>query len=394
MGSAARKPWGATAMILWILGLSAAYAVALNGTMVMPVVVLAMSKLAGYDEGLATVVASAELAGVAIYGIFLPKLAVRSWRPVAIVGLLAVILGEAASFWQQTPALLAGARFVTGLGEGAIFSIVAMNLASLANAERLWGALALIGGTAMGILLFVVSLMPHQEAEAPVFLTLTLFAALMAPLFLLIAKRPMAMERATAHSKLDRSKMLLTMVIVFMVYAVQAGQWAICGYVGERVGLSNAEVGFYLAVSSLAGFVGAIVPSMTQDKSKRLPFVMLGFLVMAVSVYYLFNIFTPVVFISTQILVNVGFFIVTPFVTGVLTENDPDGSLMSRILVIAIVGATLGTAVAGPVFVSAGPAAFAWSCLLPLGLAAICAVMVFGHLHRGLPVAAKSGMTE
>jgi MFS transporter, DHA1 family, inner membrane transport protein len=381
-------------MILWILGLSAAYAVALNGTMVMPVVVLAMSKLAGYDEGLATVVASAELAGIAVYGIFLPKLAARSWRPVAIAGLLAVIVGESASFWQQTPSLLAGARFITGLGEGAIFSIVAMNLASLANAERLWGALSLIGGIAMGVLLFVVSLMPHQEAEAPVFLTLTLFAALMAPLFLLIARRPMVMAKATAHSRLDRPKMLLTTVIVFLVYAVQAGQWAICGYVGERVGLSNAQVGFYLAVSSLAGFLGAIVPSMTHDKAKRLPFVILGFIVMAMSIYYLFNVFTPAVFVITQILVNIGFYVVTPFVTGVLTENDPDGSLMSRILVIAIVGATLGTAVAGPVFASAGPTAFAWSCLLPLGLAAVCAVLVFGHLHRGLPAAGKSGIAE
>ncbi|GAK68596.1 putative major facilitator superfamily transporter [Agrobacterium rubi TR3 = NBRC 13261] len=376
-------------MISWILGLSAAYAVALNGTMVMPVVVLAMSKLAGYDEGLATVVASAELAGIAIYGIFLPKLAMRSWRLVAIGGLLAVILGEASSFWQQGPFALAAARLVAGLGEGAVFSLISMNLASLANAERLWGVLALIGGVAMGVLLFVVSLMPHQETSAPVFLILAAFMALMAPFFLLMAKRPKFMPVATLQSKLDRPKIILTMLIVFLVYAVQAGQWAICGYVAERVGLSNSEVGLYLAVSSLAGFVGAIIPSMTRDKAKRLPFVVLGFFVMAVSIYYFFNIYTATVFITAQIMVNIGFFIVTPFVTGVLTENDPDGSLMSRILVIAIVGATVGTAIAGPVFETAGPSAVAWACLLPLAVAAMCAIVVFGHLHRGLNVVAK-----
>lgn len=381
-------------MILWIIGLSAAYAVALNGTMVMPVVVLAMSKLAGYDEGLATVVASAELAGIAIYGIFLPKLANRSWFIVALCGMLAVLVGEAASFWQQSPPALALTRFVTGLGEGAVFSVVAMNLASLANAERLWGVLALVGGTAMGVLLFVVSLMPLQQAEAPVFLAITAFAALMAPFLLLMARRPSDLEKATVHSKLNGTKMTLAMIIVFMVYAVQAGQWAICGYVGERVGLSNAEVGFYLAISSLAGFLGAVVPAMTQDKAKRLPFVMLGFAVMAISIYYLFHVFTATVFLATQMLVNIGFFIVTPFVTGVLTENDPDGSLMSRILVIAIIGATIGTALAGPVFSTAGAAAFSWYCLLPLALAVVCAVTVFGHLHRNLPTAAKTGLSE
>ncbi|THF49352.1 MFS transporter [Allorhizobium terrae] len=381
-------------MILWIVSLSAAYAIALNGTMVMPVVVLAMSKLAGYNEGLATIVASAELAGVAIYGLFLPKLAQRSWKAVAICGVLAVLAGEASSFWQQSPSLLALARFITGLGEGAIFSIVAMNLASLANAERLWGALALIGGTAMGILLFVVSLMPHQQAQAPVFLAITAFVALMAPFMLFMARRPRDLQKATVHSRLDRKKMTLAMIIVFMVYAVQAGQWAICGYVGERIGLDNSEVGFYLAISSLAGFLGAVVPAMTHDKAKRLPVVLLGFVIMAISIYYLFHVFTASVFLATQVLVNIGFFIVTPFVTGVLTENDPDGSLMSRILVIAIIGATIGTAIAGPIFSMAGASVFAWSCILPLVLAVVCAILVFGHLHRSLPATVRTGLSE
>jgi DHA1 family inner membrane transport protein len=373
-------------MIWWILGLSAAYAVALNGTMVMPVVVLSMSKLAGYDEGLATIVASAELGGIALYGIFLPGLAARSWKAVAVAGLIAVAAGEASSFWLHSAWPLAGARLLTGLGEGALFSIVSMNLSSLANAERLWGALALIGGTTTGLLLFIVSLLPQYADSAPVFLVIATFAVLMAPLLILIARKPPAMPTASHHARLDRRRMLLTMTVVFLVYAVQAAQWAVCGYVGERAGMSNGEVGFYLAVSSLAGFVGAIVPSVTRDKSRRLPFVLAGFLIMAVSIYFLFNRFTPAVFVASQVLVNVGFYVVTPFLTGVLTENDADGSLMSRILVVAIVGATIGTAVAGPILVAAGPAALAWACIAPLALAALLGAAVFGHLHRVLLV--------
>lgn len=369
-------------MTWWIFGLSAAYAVALNGTMVMPVVVLSMSKLAGYDEGLATIVASAELAGIALFGIFMPGLAKRSWRAVALAGLGAVAVGEASSFWLHMPWALAGARLVTGLGEGAIFSVVCMNLASLANAARLWGAISLIGGTAMGLLLFVVSLMPQETNSAPVFLVIAAFAVLMAPVLLFISRRPATMSAAPAQSRLDRGRMLLTMVVVFLVYAVQAAQWAICGYVGERVGLGGGEVGFYLAVSSLLGFVGAIVPSMTRDPSMRLPSVLLGFLVMAIAIYFLFNVFTAFVFVTTQVLVNIGFYIVTPFLTGLLTESDPDGSLMSRTLVVAIVGATVGTGVAGPILVATSPSAFAWSCLLPLVLAAVLGIIVFGHLHR------------
>lgn len=385
---------GGMTMLLWILGLSAAYAVALNGTMVMPVVVLSMSKLAGYDEATATIVASAELAGIALYGMFLPKLALKSWQAVALGGLVAVVVGEALSFWLRAPLTLAAARFATGLGEGALFSLVSMKLASLANAERYWGALSLIGGSAMGVLLFVVSVMPQDEAGAPVFLILAAFVAIMAPLLVFIARRSPSLAVATHHSRLNGSKMLLSMIVVFLVYAVQGGQWAVCGYMGERVGLSNGAVGFYLATSSLVGFLGAVVPSFTHDKTKRLPAVLAGFLIMAVSIYFLFNMLTSVVFVATQVLVNIGFYIVTPFVTGVLTENDSDGSLMSRTLVVAVMGATVGTAIAGPVFAEAGASVFAWSCLLPLTVAAICGTMVFGHLHRSLPAVASVKIAE
>lgn len=374
-------------MIWWILGLSAAYAVALNGTMVMPVVVLSMSRLAGYDEGLATIVASTELAGIALYGIFLPGLAKRSWKVVAAAGLIAVVVGEASSFWLHMPWALASARLVTGLGEGAIFSLVCMNLASLANAERLWGAISLIGGTAMGLLLFVVSFMPQKPDSAPAFLLIAAFTVIMAPFLILVTRRPISMPPASDHSRLDRGKMLLTLAVVFLVYAVQAAQWAICGYVGERVGLGGGEVGFYLAVSSLLGFVGAIVPSMTRERSMWLPSVLVGLLVMAVAIYFLFNIFTAFVFVTTQVFVNIGFYIVTPFLTGLLTENDADGSLMSRTLVVAIVGATMGTGIAGPILVATDASVFAWSCLLPLLLAAVLGTVVFGHLRRGASAA-------
>ncbi len=372
-------------MLLWILGLSAAYAVALNGTMVMPAIVLAISKLHGYDEGSATIVASLELAGIAVYGLFLSKYTIRARNLVAGIGLGMVIGGEAASFWLHDPIALSTARFITGLGEGAIFSIVTMSLASLANAERLWGYLSLIGGTAMGLLLFVVSLMPLQDNSAPVFLMIAGFGVLMLPFFALLNARRKALPLAPHHSLLSPGKMVLALTAVLLVYAVQAGQWAICGYVGERVGLTTGEIGLYLALSSLLGFVGAIVPSLTTDKSKRLPYVLMGYMIMGLSIYFLFHIFTTPVFFGAQLFVNIGFYIVTPFLTGILTENDPDGSLMARTLVIAVIGGAVGTGVAGPIFASAGASVFAWSALLPLGLAAAAGIAVFGHLHRALP---------
>ncbi len=386
-------------MVLWVLGISAAYAVALNGTMVMPIVVLALGRIPGYDEGTATLVASAELAGIAIYCLFLPKLAIRNPLKVTIGGLLAAFLGQLLSYCLVrysfvAPIPLAATRLLAGLGEGAIFSLVAMRIASLANAERLWGSLNLVGGLAMGFLLLIVSALPEDADRAMVFIFLASFVLVMIPFFPFMRARAGTPARYTSQPGLDRRTMVLMMVVVFMVYAVQAGQWAICGYIGELADLTPTEVGLYLAISSLLGFLGAVVPSFVDGRSKRLLSVLSGFAIMAVSLHCFFNIYSRPVFLTAQILLNVGFYIVTPFVTGLLTEHDPDGTVMSRILVVALVGATIGTALAGPVLSAYGPAEFSWIFMVPLAAAALCGTLVFGRLHLDFSRAMPAKLAE
>ncbi|MCF3641277.1 MFS transporter [Rhizobium sp. TRM95111] len=375
-------------MPLWILGLSSAFAVALSGTMVMPIVVLAMSRIPGFDEATATIVASAELAGIALYGIFLPRLANRLPRTVAVAGILAVLAGQASSYALTTPLLLALARLVAGLGEGAVFSLIAVRVASRPNAERLWGALNLIGGTTMGLLLLIISVVPAAPTQQPVFGLLTGFVLLMLPFFLLMGGRPPIPAGGGKPIALGRGAILRTMIVVFLVYAVQAGQWAICGYVGERAGLSTGTVGLFLALSSVAGFLGAVVPAVTRRRNLRLPLVLAGLLVMAVSLYLFFNVPGGGVFLVAQITLNIGFYMATPFVTGLLTETDPDGALLSRILVVALFGAAVGTAAAGPILTAVGPSGFGWIYMLPLGLSALLAALVFGRLHVDMVAAA------
>lgn len=381
-------------MIFWILSLSAAFAVALNGTMVMPVVVMTIGRLPGYDEATATLVASTEIAGIALYSLAFPRLAARHGRPVVLAGFAMVIAGEAASYWLTGRGNLAMARLLVGLGEGAIFGGVASTLASLANAERLWGIINLIGGTAMGFLLLGLALVPVETNGSPIFLVLAAFAVAMAPLALVRRERANEVKPATAIAPLDRRQLVLAFVTVLMVYAVQAGQWAISGFVAELSQLTAGELGVYLAISSVAGFVGAIVPSTARDRTKRLACVLIGFAIMAASLYAFFNIRGEYVFLVSQICLNIGFYIVTPFLTGLLTESDRDGALLSRILVLALGGAAIGTAVAGPLFSNVGPSACGSVFMFALALAAAAAVAIFRRprlAHRVDSVCAVRG---
>src|SRR5690242_14617717 len=77
-----------------IIGLSAAFAAALNGTMVMPLIVLALTRIPGISESTATLVASAEIGGIALYCLLCPRLVQRAHFRVALGGILALIGGQ------------------------------------------------------------------------------------------------------------------------------------------------------------------------------------------------------------------------------------------------------------------------------------------------------------
>ncbi len=367
-------------MIWWILSLSAAFAVAMNGTMVAPMVVLAVSRLPGYGEATATMVAACEIAGIALYSLFLPHLAKRHGRGVAVGGFALVIAGEATSFFLTDPALLSLARLVTGFGEGAIFGLVASRLAAKANAERLWGGVNLIGGTTMGLLLLALTVLPEGQNGSVVFLLLAGFAAVMMPLALLAGRKDTGPAPSVTPIRLSPIKMALTLAGVFCIYGVQAGQWAVAVFVAEQSKLGSAEIGIDLAVSSVVGFVGALLPALAGNGRNRLPNMLVGFLLMAGSLYAFLNIPGGTAFLFSQICLNIGFYIITPYVTGLLTEGDADGALLSRVLIVALIGASIGTAAAGPILDLYGTKALCWIYMVPIALSAAGSAFVFGRL--------------
>lgn len=357
----------------WIVALSASFAAALNGTMVMPLIVMAMSRLPGIDEGLATAVAASEIAGVAIYCLISPYLGTARPRLLAVMATLSLVTGELSSQYLTDPATLAAARLLAGLGEGALFSLVARKLASRQGAERLWGLINLIGGLAMGTLLYALSTLSDGKG---LFLWLAAFTLLTGPAVLL-ARPPAAGMILEDAPKAGRGRIVLILGVLFLIYAVQAAQWAVSGYRGEQSGLSVEQLGLFLALSSIAGFVGAVVPSLTRNRSLRLPGVILGVAVMSGALAVFFNVPGPGFFLGGQILVNVGFYMATPYLTGLLTENDPDGALLMKTLVVALTAAAIGTALAGDLFTGCGPALFSLFTIAAIALAAAGATQIF-----------------
>ena len=98
---------------------------------------------------------------------------------------------------------------------------------------------------------------------------------------------------------------------------------------------------------------------------------------MGAALYLFFNIHGMMAFLIGQIMVNVGFYMVTPFMTGLLTESDKDGVLVMRTLIIAMLGAGVGTALTGALFTDGGPGLFSLLAIAVIGVVLVCAVKVF-----------------
>ncbi len=346
----------------------------------MPLIVLALHRIPGIDEGTATAIAAAELGGIALYGLLGPRLFKRAGRATAVAGLAALIAGEAACHFLDGVASLTAARLVAGLGEGALFSLITAEVAAEANAERIWGQINLVGGLAMGALLYGLSTLPPTTDRGPIFLWLAALGVLVAPWVLLMRGRDRQSSAAARSGSLSKGQIGLILLVVVLVYAVQAGQWAVSGFIGELAHMPSERIGRYLAVSSIVGFAGAVVPSLTRNPSHRLRLVLLGFLVLALSLLAFFNLPGDFAFLWGQVGVNVGFYMVTPFVIGLLTENDVDGALVLRTLIVAIVGAALGTALAGVALSGTGPGVFSVLCAVIIAACIVIAALVFRRL--------------
>ena len=63
----------------------------------------------------------------------------------------------------------------------------------------------------------------------------------------------------------------------------------------------------------------------------------------------------------SQVVINASLFVVIPYLTGMLSEVDVDGSLVSRSVVVTFLGAGVGTVLAGSAFSELGSMRFAYA---------------------------------
>jgi DHA1 family inner membrane transport protein len=349
-----------------VVRLAFAYAAATNGLVLTPFLVAAVMLRFHLEEGAATQIAGIEILGVALSCALFPRWISRTARSFTAVAVFGTIAGQVCSAIAPSVVLMSTARGLTGLFEGVLFVVVASSISQRASSDRLWGQINLIAGGINGGILVVISYLPEAWLGRWLFLLLASVVVVMLPLMISIgnfaaAARPTTADaRSCSFNKVPLKLVVTIWVVTVLIYGVQSSQWAVAGIVGAHAGLPTSRVGVLLSVSSLLGFVGAIIPSQRASHPHRLKIIWLAQMAMIGSIVWFFGSTGSWSYFLSQLLLNASFFVVIPFLTGLLSEVDPDGSLVARTVVVTFIGAGLGTAVAGSLFDRYGAARFAY----------------------------------
>ena len=355
-----------------LLRLACAYAVATNGTILMPLIVGALMRRFGAGEDAATGFAALEIAGIAVSCAIFPRWIARVPRRLAWIAMIGTLAAQAAGAWMPTLAAVGGARLVTGLFEGVLFVVVAASLSNRVAAERAWGVIILVSGVIDCALLVAAYAMPPDVVGQWLFVVFAAAFALIAWPSAAAGADAAQPAATTASPRLRMRWAVLVPIwaVMILVYSVLSAQWALADVVGHQIGLSPERIGPLLALVSLLGTIGALAASHRRSHELRLPILWAAQLLMAGAALWFFVVHGAADFFAAQLFVSFAYYAVTPFLTSRISSLDADGSLLSRSIVITFVAAFIGTALAGTMLTQLG----GLGCGLALGACAVLAM--------------------
>jgi hypothetical protein len=376
VGVDAVKTTAASALIL-----SSAWALGIGGTTMMPLLVTNTMARLHFDEGQATLMTGVEMVGMLAGCILLPPMARRWPARCTALALVLLALGQMLTALTLSTPLFGALRLAVGVCEAQMIVMVGICLACHRDAERLWGVVLLLSGLAVAGVFTLVSLLPDVAAGDGIWIGLALLAAVLGVAAvrtpaLVPVRLPTPTETGAGRRRVGVGVWLAWGVFVG-VYSVQAGVWAVSALQGERIGLSLPTVGTLLAVSSLLGFFGAVVPAIPALAARRGLTVMGALLVMFASVACFFTAGGAVLFFAGQLMLNMAFYAIMAVLNSFISAQDRDGSLLSQSVVVTFAAVAAGTVGAGELFQDAGGAGvivfslLALAVSVPLGLKAL-----------------------
>lgn len=265
------------------------------------------------------------------------------------------------------------AGFIGGLCIGNSFSI----LARLASPDRAFGALLF---TQFGICFVVLAILPSLEAMFDAHAVFYVMACLSVISISCLVKLPnQLVNQPSTEKKANQSINKLAVVLLMsalMLYLCAANAiWTYVGLIGRHAGMNEQSVNNYIAVTSLLGLVGALLPVITGKSFGRLFCIILGVLLSIVAAYLLsFTPITVTYYVAAMCLIFFAWPAVNSYLLAITADLDISGRLSSVAALVSLFGAASGPMMASGLIGDGNFSDMLYSCIVIFILSAIFAI--------------------
>jgi len=316
---------------------------------VLPLLVGAMVERLGLTVQQAGLIAAADMLGASVSALGVSFILSRGhWRVVLICGIGLLTIADALSGLAQHFTPLFFTRIVAGLGEGVLLAIANASIGETRNPDRVFG-LSTAGQVAFGSpALYLMPSLLSAYGLRGVFWSLTALTA--ASTFLVKhmpdgARLSGTSTRQTAKPPLS-AQSVIALAGVLTYFIAQGGVWAYLDRIGVANQITMANVGTALAISSIAGLLGASLSAWLGIRWGRLKPLLFATLCTLVSLLILNQNTTFVVFAAMVSLFNFAWNFSVPYQFGALAQIDPSRRTVALGGVVVFAGLTVGPVLA------------------------------------------------
>lgn len=351
-----------------------------TGLTLLPLLVGAGATEYGLDEGQQAILATADVAGLALG-------AVLGYAGIGRIGIPALLRGALALLTAGTLlapltsgfAALCMARFGLETGAGLVTALMFVLVGQAFESLRVF-AICTAAVMAQSLMIFVV-LPPLLDAHGPLAVHLTQLLALVAlgPLALLVP-RSAPLPRSAAG--VMAAPVLRVLAALACFWAAEGVLWAFMERLGVASGLSSIETGQVMALAMLASLAGAVLAAWIAAHSGRYLPVLAGITAFA-GACAVFLPLTPLAFAVALAASQFCFSFVLPYLLEMCAECDGQGRSVALTPAVNNLGQALGPLAAAPLLAAAGYAGVVWVAVPMLAVSGSLAVPLARFIDRG-----------
>lgn len=342
----------------------------------------------GLTEPEAVNLAGAEMAGVALVTIGLALLpSASNWRLVVAAGLTLAALGNLITAFALESDTLGFARFLAGLGHGAIISISFTLVGATRANERNIAFYLILLLTYGAFGLWYLPSIVGAFGLAPVFISFAVICILSMVTSLLIPSGHMPTAETNPTARQLSGKWILIALAGVLAYNLAQGiAWAVLFLVGIGASFAEQAVADALFVSQVCAIFGALASVFLANRIASSAAIAIGIFGGAASIGLLIGVGDYSVFLAAVCGFNALWNFVLPFILSKVCEFEQNGQMMARAVALQMVGLGIGPFLAAPLISDDG---FQAVLLVCVGLFLASYLLLLGPMrtHRNLLLA-------